>query len=112
MSDISIDKHIGLRLAQARTTREMSLQSLGEALNVTYQQVRKYELGVNRIAASTLYRLAGILKVEPAYFFEGLKATTAASAPSLDGADADLLKRIADGEVRERLRQLIQALGS
>ncbi|HER8900596.1 TPA: helix-turn-helix transcriptional regulator [Streptococcus pyogenes] len=112
MSDNLIDKHIGLRLAEARAKRAMSLQGVGEALGMTYQQVRKYERGVNRIAASTLYRLAGILKVEPAYFFEGLYPAPAAPAPPLEGPEADLLERIADGEVREKLRQLIQALES
>lgn len=112
MSDNSIDKHIGLRLTQARTAQEMSLQGVGEALGMTYQQVRKYELGVNRIAASTLYRLAEILKVEPTYFFEGLTSVPAAVVPSSKGAETDFLGRIAGDQVRERLRQLIQALGS
>jgi transcriptional regulator with XRE-family HTH domain len=48
----------------------MSQGKLGEALDVTFQQVQKYEKGANRIGASRLQQLARVLDVPPAYFFE------------------------------------------
>jgi len=52
-----IDVHVGMRVHVRRTMRGMSQSKLGEALNVTFQQVQKYEKGVNRISASRLYQI-------------------------------------------------------
>jgi transcriptional regulator with XRE-family HTH domain len=49
----------------------MSQGKLGEALDVTFQQIQKYEKGANRIGASRLQQLARVLDVPPAFFFEG-----------------------------------------
>src|SRR5581483_5283817 len=58
----------------------MSQERLGEALGLTFQQVQKYERGVNRIGASRLYDLARVLEVEIAFFFEELSADAARAA--------------------------------
>ena len=50
----------------------MSQEKLGEELGVTFQQVQKYERGVNRVGASRLYHLSQILNVPVGYFYEGL----------------------------------------
>ncbi len=49
----------------------MSQEKLGDALGLTFQQVQKYEKGVNRIGASRLQQISRTLEVPPAYFFEG-----------------------------------------
>jgi transcriptional regulator with XRE-family HTH domain len=49
----------------------MSQGKLGAALDVTFQQIQKYEKGTNRIGASRLQQLARVLDVPPAFFFEG-----------------------------------------
>ncbi len=49
----------------------LSQTKLGDALDVTFQQIQKYEKGANRIGASRLQQLARVLEVAPAYFFEG-----------------------------------------
>ncbi|MBU6373994.1 MAG: helix-turn-helix domain-containing protein [Alphaproteobacteria bacterium] len=50
----------------------MSQERLAEILGVTFQQVQKYEKGINRVAASRLFELATALEVGVGYFFEGL----------------------------------------
>lgn len=60
-----IDSVIGRRVRRIRTARGMSQTELGNAINVTFQQIQKYEAGTNRIAASTLIRMAAALGVEP-----------------------------------------------
>jgi transcriptional regulator with XRE-family HTH domain len=65
-----IDKHVGARVRMRRLILGMSQGKLGEALEVTFQQVQKYEKGANRIGASRLQQLARVLDVPPAYFFE------------------------------------------
>jgi transcriptional regulator with XRE-family HTH domain len=65
-----IDKHVGARVRMRRLILGMSQGKLGDALDVTFQQVQKYEKGANRIGASRLQQLARVLDVPPAYFFE------------------------------------------
>jgi transcriptional regulator with XRE-family HTH domain len=61
----------------------MSQEKLGEALGLTFQQIQKYEKGVNRIGAGRLQDIARILAVDVTYFFEGLPNR----AVSKDSAD-------------------------
>ena len=52
-----IDKHIGTRVRMRRMMLDMSQTELGDALDITFQQVQKYEKGTNRISASRLQRV-------------------------------------------------------
>lgn len=61
----------------------MSQEKLGEALDLTFQQVQKYEKGTNRIGASRLQQISKTLNVPPSYFFDG--------APSFGGEDGNPL---------------------
>ena len=56
-----VDSHVGARMRLRRTLMGMSQERLGEALGLTFQQVQKYERGVNRVSASRLYDLARVL---------------------------------------------------
>lgn len=71
-----------MRLRQRRTMLDLTLMELAEALGVSYQQLHKYETGVNRLSASTLYSCACTLGIDINYFFEGLEATAVRSRPS------------------------------
>ena len=67
-----IDAHIGKRLREARLTRGMSQQALGEALGISFQQVQKYERGANRIGGSRLWDISNVLESPIGFFFDGL----------------------------------------
>jgi transcriptional regulator with XRE-family HTH domain len=67
-----IDKHVGNRVRVRRLSVGMSQSRLAAALGITFQQVQKYENGTNRIGASRLHEIAGILGVGVTYFYEGL----------------------------------------
>lgn len=69
-----VDRHVGARVRMQRLAIGMSQQALGKELGVTFQQVQKYEKGSNRIGASRLQQIASVLRVPPAYFFEGVAA--------------------------------------
>jgi len=71
-----IDTHVGQRLKARRVGLRISQSEIGKALDVTFQQIQKYENGANRIGASNLYRLAQALNVEVSYFFEDLPSAT------------------------------------
>jgi transcriptional regulator with XRE-family HTH domain len=70
-----IDKHVGGRVRMRRLMVSRSQEKLGDKLGLTFQQVQKYEKGVNRIGASRLQHIGEILGVSVAFFFEGAPAT-------------------------------------
>lgn len=66
-----IDRLVGQRLRWRRRELRLTQEKLGELLNLTFQQVQKYEKGVNRISAGRLYEIAAALGVQIAYFYDG-----------------------------------------
>jgi len=72
-----IDVHVGSRVRFRRMLLGMSQEKLGEKLGLTFQQVQKYEKGINRIGASRLFDLAQVLGVSVQFFYE--------EAPSPEG---------------------------
>lgn len=68
-----VDIHIGERLKAIRKKKNLSQSAIANAIDVTFQQVQKYEKGKNRISASKLYALAKFLKVPMTYFFKELE---------------------------------------
>lgn len=67
-----IDRHVGNRLFMRRVEQGFSQERLAEALGISFQQVQKYERGINRISASRLYDICRILQVDLNFFFEGV----------------------------------------
>ena len=79
-----IDRHVGARVRMRRLMVGLSQSKLADALDVTFQQVQKYEKGANRIGASRLQQLARVLEVPPSFFFEGAPSgAPPASGPRL-----------------------------
>ena len=64
-----LGQHIGLRLRKIRTRRHMSLSSVGEFIEVSAQQIARYESGQHRISAVSLYRLARAMDIPLSWFF-------------------------------------------
>ncbi len=67
-----IDVHVGSRLRMRRMLVGMSQEKLGESLDLTFQQIQKYEKGSNRISASRLYDMSRILDVPVQFFFDDM----------------------------------------
>ena len=67
-----VDAHVGRRLRLQRVMMGMGMKKLAQLAGLAYRQIQKYELGIDRIAASDLYRFAGFLGVPVSYFFVGL----------------------------------------
>ncbi len=89
----AIDMHVGKRVRLRRTLLGMSQEQLGAELNVTFQQVQKYERGANRISASRLWDISQILDVPISYFFDDMSEGTMRSSPRWisRGDNADVL---------------------
>ena len=67
-----VDVHVGTQLKKLRVRRQLSQQALAELLDLTFQQIQKYEGGKNRLSASRMYEISRHLQVTPSYFFEGI----------------------------------------
>src|SRR3954464_6209480 len=74
-----IDAHVGARIRLRRTLLGMSQERLGESLGLTFQQVQKYERGVNRVGASRLFDLSRVLDVPISFFFDDMPDSLAAN---------------------------------
>ena len=72
-----MDAHVGTRVRLRRMLLGMSQEKLGEHLGLTFQQVQKYEKGVNRIGASRLFDLARVLGVPVQFFYDEAPADVA-----------------------------------
>lgn len=66
-----VDIYVGKKLRLQRMMLGITQKKVGEAIGVTFQQVQKYESGVNRISAGQLYELSQYLNVPVSYFYEG-----------------------------------------
>ena len=67
-----VDVHVGGRLRVRRSLLGMSQEKLANAVGLTFQQVQKYERGMNRISAGRLYQFSRILDVPVTYFYENI----------------------------------------
>lgn len=67
-----VDAYVGERIRERRTVLGLTQEHLASALDISYQQVQKYETGANRVSAGRLYEVARKLDVDVSYFFEGL----------------------------------------
>ena len=79
-----VDSHVGNRLRERRILLGLSQTRLGESLGLSFQQIQKYERGIDRISVGRLVHLAHVLDVPITYFFEEL--SDPGSAGGLDGS--------------------------
>mgnify|MGYP002856094930 CR=1 FL=1 len=77
----AIDVHVGRRVRLRRTLIGMSQEQLGVALNITFQQIQKYERGSNRISASRLWDISEALDIPVSYFFDDMPDDAKANSP-------------------------------
>ena len=89
-----VDVHVGKRIRHRRWLVGMTQQQLAEAVGIKFQQIQKYETGMNRVSASRLWDIAAALSVPVSFFFEGLSEEQRAEAPAASQSDVpfDILK--------------------
>ena len=118
-----VDAHVGARIREIRRKGKVSQEQLAERLGVTFQQVQKYECGLNRISASKIYETALALAVPVSYFFEGIEdGRMNATGDMGERAVAEFLKteegaelsqtfpRIARGRLRQKVLELVREI--
>lgn len=94
-----VDVHVGKQLRVQRIIMGLSQEALAKAVGITFQQVQKYERGINRMSASRLYDFARVLSVPVAYFFEGFESQGGEKAAGSGGYryDTRLQGGVAEG---------------
>ncbi len=127
-----VDVHVGARLRVRRTLLGMSQTTLGDAIDLTFQQVQKYENGANRISASRLFDLSRLFDVPVQFFFDDMPTAVVASSPAQGGGKAKKLPsyqpnpmttretmelvrayyKITDPQIRKRLYEMAKAVAA
>ncbi|MEZ5796701.1 MAG: helix-turn-helix transcriptional regulator [Paracoccaceae bacterium] len=79
-----VDAHVGKRICHRRWMVGMTQQQLADKVGIKFQQIQKYETGMNRVSASRLWDIADALGVQIAFFFEGLSEEQQTVAPQGD----------------------------
>jgi transcriptional regulator with XRE-family HTH domain len=69
----AVDVHVGKRIRHRRWVSGTTQQQLADQVGIKFQQIQKYETGMNRVSASRLWDIAAALGVDVAFFFEGLE---------------------------------------
>jgi len=116
-----IDVEIGVRMKQARVTAQLSQTELGAYLGISFQQVQKYEKGINRIGSGRLYKIARVLGVKITYFFDDVDHLLDSDAVAVGRNDigkldtttmraANTLASLPDEGLKKQMFRLIAAL--
>lgn len=104
-----VDVHVGKKLKQIRTLRRLSQTDVARKLDLSFQQIQKYEIGSNRVAASRLFELSQILQVPPSYFFDGLHDNTNGAPKADPGMEiVSAIASIKDEAVKSRIVTFIE----
>ncbi len=123
----SVDVNVGARMRTGRAMIGMSQSKLGEILGVTFQQIQKYEKGVNRVSASRLRQAANVFNVDIDWFYEDVTAGQGANGFAEGGSRAlhvqflstaegfklnRAFTRIRDPKVRRKIIDLVESLAT
>ena len=96
-----VDVHVGKRVRHRRWMVGMTQQQLASKVGIKFQQIQKYETGMNRVSASRLWDIADALNVDVRFFFEGIDEGIDQGASTGSGVPGDIL---ADKEALELVR--------
>ena len=87
----NFNKHLGNMLKMRRLALGFTQTKVAKAINVTFQQIQKYETGANRVSASRLWDIAEALDVPVSFFFEGIEHENAAEEGAAESVPADIM---------------------
>lgn len=89
-----VDTHVGKRIRHRRWMVGMTQQQLADAVGIKFQQIQKYETGMNRVSASRLWSIAETLDVPVSFFFEGLADGEEAAREATVLADREAMELV------------------
>lgn len=111
-----VDAYVGGRIRERRTEMGLTQENLAAALQISYQQVQKYEAGTNRVSAGRLFEIARKLEVDVAYFYQGLDPNLEVEPLDHGGKSRAVIElvqnfgEISDPELRAAINGLVKSL--
>lgn len=118
-----VDIHVGERIRIRRKQLGLTQHNLARLLGLTFQQVQKYERGMNRISAGRLFGISKVLDLSVSFFFEGLADESLARGFREDDSDslrlppetADLVaafSQIKNARIRRKLVEMARVMAA
>ena len=101
----NVDVHVGKRLRVRRSLLGISQEKLATMVDITFQQIQKYERGINRISASRLHQFSRILDVPVQYFFENIEESGQNATSGLTYGLSDNEQEGFDGPANDIMNQ-------
>ena len=114
ISASEIDRHVGERIRRRRVMLGLTQEQLGDALDISYQQIQKYETGANRVSAGRLFKISQILEINVASLYDGLGNVV---DEDISGASRHVIElvrafsKIKDDKIRASVMSLVRSLG-
>jgi len=105
----NVDVHVGQRLRTRRSLLGMSQEKLAEAIGLTFQQIQKYERGINRVSAGRLFQFSKILDVPVGYFYDQIGGEDSSLANGLSDNEQDAFNGSDDVMQRKETIDLVRA---
>jgi len=107
----AVDIHVGARLRERRLQLGMTQEHLADSVGLTFQQIQKYERGVNRMGASRLWEVARALDVPLEFFYRDGDGPSPTFRASLGVADQQAGFGFPAAAVEDDARELLAAFG-
>lgn len=114
----AVNKNIGLRIKLLRELSARTQNNLAQSLGISFQQVQKYEKGLNNISAARLFQISRVLGSDVGFFFEDGDARSVAPSDICIAAEPDVLEflqyrqKVKDKDVSAAMRSLLNALST
>jgi len=110
-----LNQHLGKKLRLRRTSLGLTQTQVAKAINVTFQQIQKYEKGTNGVSSARLLQLSSFLKVPIKYFFEDYQDFASSneenSSSSFKDVNYSFLLRIFSDLEPQQKEKLLEVLG-
>ena len=110
--DGNFNRHLGSKLRMRRLALGLTQSKVAQAINVTFQQIQKYEKGTNGISSLRIMQLANFLKVPVIYFFDDYSSETEAASNVDSGVDLNysFLAKLFSGLSNQQKEKIFQVL--
>ena len=108
----NFNRHLGSKLRIRRLALGLTQTKVAQAINVTFQQIQKYEKGTNGISSLRIMQLANFLKVPVVYFFEDFPAYAETVKDNIQGEDLNysFLVKLFSGLSDQQKEKIMQVL--
>ena len=107
----NFNRHLGSKLRTRRLALGLTQTKVAQAINVTFQQIQKYEKGTNGISSLRVMQLSNFLKVPVVYFFEDFPTNTSEASEAVgEDFNYSFLAKLFSGLSEQQKTKILQVL--